>query len=104
MRTWERVTYQERCGNCGNLLSADSPMQTITRHGLNRKLIRCVLCAEGEPPADLPIRERSVELTDRVARMKELSTAMPTRTRGALKKAAVEWMPYRENREPGDDD
>ncbi len=99
MRAWERVTYSERCGGCGNLLVADSPMQTISRHGLQRKLIRCVLCADGEPPSDLPIRERHVELTDQVERMKALNTAMPVRTRGALKKAAAEWMPYRESDE-----
>lgn len=111
MRTWERVTYQERCGACGTLLSADAPMQTITRHGLKRKLLRCVLCAEGEAPPDLPSRPARLSVEERVGQiaMQPLQTAMPDRTRGALKQMATatirdEWMPYRETREPGEDD
>jgi hypothetical protein len=104
MRAWERVTYLERCGNCGTELHEGDPVQTITRPGLNRKLLRGVCCAEGQPPAGLSTTGQNVKLEDQIGRMKALATAMPVRTRGALKQAAREWMPYRENREPGDDD
>ncbi len=104
MRAWERVTFLEHCGHCGAELREGDPVQTISRVGLRRTLLRGVCCAEGEPPADLPQRPPRVQLEDQVERMKSLSTAMPqTRTRGALKEMAREWMPYRESREPGED-
>ncbi len=101
MRAWERVAYLEHCGGCGRELSVDEPVQTITTHGLNRKLLRGVCCADGAPPADLAPRPTRIVLEDQVSRMQALQSAMPQRTRGALKKAAAEWKPYRE---PGEDD
>jgi hypothetical protein len=105
VRVWTRVTYLERCGNCGAELREGDPVQTITRHGLNRKLLRGVCCADGEPPGDLPRRTPNLKLEDQIGRMKALSAAMPARTRGALKQMAAqtEWVPYKENREPGED-
>ena len=105
---WERVAYLEHCGSCGRELTVDEPVQTITRYGLRRKLFRGTCCADGPAPANLPARPKPIELTDQIHRMKTLSTAMPPRTRGALKQMAQdtarpEWMPYKENREPGED-
>jgi hypothetical protein len=103
MRAWERVTYQERCGHCGALLKAGDAMQTVSRHGLNRKLIRCGVCADGDVPPDLPESPVHVSVQEQIGRMQSLQSVMPTRTRGSLKEMAREWMPYKETREPGED-
>lgn len=110
MRAWERVTYLEHCGHCGAHLHAGDPMQTITRHGLKRKLIRCPACAEGDVPPDLPHNPVHLSVEERVAQIRmqpvqaAQASALPTRTRGALREAAREWMPFREGRDPGEDD
>lgn len=102
MRAWERVTYLEHCGGCGAELAAGVAVQTISRPGLKRKLLRGVCCADGEPPADLPERQTPVRLEDQIGRMQALQTAIPVRTRGALKELAKrEWTPYRDPGEEG---
>jgi len=92
MRTWERVVYQERCGGCGTLLSAGMPMQTISRHGLNRQLVRCALCADGDVPPALPDDPVHLSVQERLAeiRMRPIQAATPPRTRGAFKEFARE--------------
>lgn len=96
MRTWERVTYQERCGRCGLLLERGMAIQVITRNGLKRKLLRCAICADSAVPPDLP---ESPEVTSVEERVKQLASVAP-KTRGELKAMAREWMPFRE---PGED-
>ena len=108
MRAWERVLYQEHCGNCGIEMLAGNPMQTITRNGLRRKLLRCGSCADGPVPPDLPENPVRLSLQERVSQiaMPSIQSAMPERTRGALRRRAQElpeWMPFKENREPGED-
>lgn len=86
-------------------------MQTITRPGLKRKLLRCVLCADGDAPPDLPSRPVRLSLEARIGQiaMQPVQSVIPERTRGALKQMAQattprEYLPYKESREPGEDD
>jgi hypothetical protein len=68
---------------------------------VKRELVRCATCA-GEAPPELPalLVAGGIEASGFTA----IGKAAPKRTRGALKDLAVkEWMPYRENREPGED-
>lgn len=96
MRHWERVAYREKCGRCGDLIAAGSPIQTASVAGITRKLIRCEKCADGEAPPDLPaLPER--ETVEQIAARFPLAPAraiVPTRTRGALKTMAREYLPH----------
>lgn len=95
MRTWERVTYREKCGGCGAQLAKGAAMQVIALHGVRRKLIRCENCA-GEAPPSLPeliepenVEQRAAKLGLTLAR-----DVAPERKRGALKAMAAEWLPH----------
>ena len=57
MRTWSRCAVETTCGHCGNRMRVGTPMQTIRPdavHAPNGRFVRCPICAEGEPPDDLP--------------------------------------------------
>src|SRR3954470_8119476 len=96
MRTWERVAYREKCGRCGMLVHEGSPIQTVTRHGMRRKLMRCENCAEGDAPPDLPALPERETVEQIAARfpMAPARTVTPTRTRGELKTMAREYLPH----------
>lgn len=57
MRTWARIPDRASCGGCGQELKQGSPVQLITpdpSRPISKPKVRCVFCAEGTPPADLP--------------------------------------------------
>jgi hypothetical protein len=59
MRTWRRVIDMEHCGGCGQTLKPGQPMQVVESdpsRNLKRKrpFVRCVFCADGTPPDDIP--------------------------------------------------
>ena len=42
------------CGGCGAAVEKGAPIQAIHFPMVTRVTLRCVQCAEGAPPADLP--------------------------------------------------
>lgn len=62
MRTWTRAIGATKCGSCGRDLVVEDPIQLVILEGVKRQGQRCVWCADGEPPPDLPaaIVNRSV--------------------------------------------
>lgn len=63
MRTWRRAEWDHVCGACARPIRRGHPMQVIAIIGCAAKPIRCVLCAEGVPPSDLPpLPDRSAPL------------------------------------------
>lgn len=111
-RRWERVTYREKCGRCGALLKAGDPMLLIAFVGMKRALIRCEQC-EGPAPPDLPERPEIYSVAE-LALQRIRNTAMtpvaqlpqsaPLPRLVVDNTAPREWLPYRETREPGEDD
>jgi len=55
MRTWTKVAYADRCGSCGVVLETGSWMQLLQLPGVTKQKARCVECAEGKPPLDVPL-------------------------------------------------
>ena len=60
-RVWTSCSVETLCGSCRNRIRVGHPMQEITphpdRHLTARErhpFVRCRLCADGEPPDDLP--------------------------------------------------
>ena len=83
MRKWSRVAYQERCGLCGSLLGADTPVMEITLPNSSIVKYRCEDCVGSAPP-DLPARiSLSETIETKMARIRELATVR-------------EWMPYKD--------
>ncbi len=68
-------------------------MLLVTLPGVKRPLVRCRTCAGDEPPDDLP------ELLESGG----LHPTTLTRAKREYAQAVKEWMPYRENREPGEE-
>lgn len=88
MRKWERVSYRERCGQCGKLLAKNEPVLAITLNGVQRTLWRCGECA-GPVPPDLPDRIETESLESKIERLKDLG----------LKRTAADAMPEASRRE-----
>ena len=78
MKTWARATQAITCGrDPSHMIELGDPIQVITIHQLARRLIRCVQCAEGTPPPDLPaLVERQIEPSTPL-RMRPLRDALP---------------------------
>lgn len=54
MRSWTRAGQDCLCGHCRVALVRGTPIQVVTMAGLTRRLVRCLWCADGLPPPDLP--------------------------------------------------
>lgn len=55
MRRWIRATITTQCGaRPEHLIQVGEPMQVLEIQGMKRSLVRCVQCAQGDPPPDLP--------------------------------------------------
>ncbi len=101
-RSWKRVPTDCFCGYCqpNRQIVKGEPALFITLPGVKRDRIRCQNCA-GEAPPDLP--ELMVAGGIEPSRMTRAGLSAPGRTRGELKTAIREWMPYRESRIPGEE-
>lgn len=82
------------CGLCGKLWPEDSAALFIQLRTMTRRLVRMPCCA-GDAPPDLP--QRIKRSFPSVGDFASLQAAAPKRTRGALKAAVNEWMPYRDS-------
>lgn len=98
MRTWVRATFLAMCGKCGREIRAGEPLQQVRCQGygptpVERVRVRCTACADGEPPADLPVRvERTFEpIAPGMARLSTASLPLDFKARQMA-------------REPGEDD
>lgn len=100
-RIWRRAPVACFCGHCGlnRAIQRGEPAIYIRVNDQVRELIRCAECAGEKPPEDLPdlLEPGGIE-TSGFTRLGKLA---PKRTRGALKTAVKEWMPYRESGEEG---
>lgn len=56
MRTWMRLPGPRLrfCGGCDQPIAPGDPVQVVTLEGLQRELLRCAGCAEGDVPPGLP--------------------------------------------------
>lgn len=52
--SWTRSPIENRCGLCGREIPAGQPQQQLMGAQLRHAKVRCVDCADGEVPADLP--------------------------------------------------
>ena len=95
-REWRRVPTDCFCGFCmpHRLIKKGEPALYITLSYVKRPRLRCQTCAGETPPDELPdLRESGgIETTTLIRAKREFKTF------------TEEWMPYRESREPGDDD
>ena len=82
MRTWVRVATDTLCGRCGAQLSSNAPAQLVTMPPATWKLLRCVACADGPVPDELPYRS-----------LKPIELPLGFTRAGASR---PEWLPYRE--------
>ena len=63
MRTWSRALSGMLCGRCMRVIVAGEPVQVIALEGVKHQKRRCVGCAEGDPPPDLPAVVRAHRTT-----------------------------------------
>jgi hypothetical protein len=57
VRTWTRAIGDTICGgHAQHEIRLGDPMQVIALPDVKRVGVRCCLCADGEPPPDLPAR------------------------------------------------
>lgn len=93
-RHWEITKIEMLCGGCAKYLEKKTPVQVIDLVGVKRKHFRGPCCAEGEPPEDISEGPTDREiLAERVESIKSIS-----------QRVTESWMPYKESREPGEDD
>ena len=91
MRTWVTVPLAERCGQCGAEIPMGFAAVQIELPGVKRKRYRGECCAGAAPP-NLPAHLERAALPP--LDLTRLSALVPERTRGALKAAAREYLPY----------
>ena len=93
MEQWTRASVACLCGYCGAFIDKDVPIRLTIIVGIKKNRIRGQCCA-GPAPPDLPARiERNkIELRG----FTPIVRASPHRTRGALRRALAEWMPYKD--------
>ena len=100
-RVWRRAPVACFCGYCGlkRAIQRGEPAIYVRVKPEMRELVRCADCAGEQPPDDLPELHEpgGIETSGFTA----IGKVAPKRTRGALKTAAREWMPYRESGEEG---
>ncbi len=87
MRTWARVSLRGRCGACGTVLEHNTLVQELSFSGMKRKLLRCVSCADGPAPLDLPVLTERHEHGRSTKPMKSLAPLAANATR--------EWMAHK---------
>ncbi len=101
MRRWARAPRALFCGFCSHrTIAKDEPVCYVKLGHVGRELVRCPDCA-GPAPPDLPAAIRTKEPGDFSM---VLLNALKPKTRGELRAQLKERLPYREHREPGDDD
>lgn len=86
---WERATSDTLCGYCRLHIPEDAPIHVTTLVGVDRKRIRCQLCA-GPAPPDLP------DHLPRTTLPATKSKSKSTMTKLADVDDAREWLPYSE--------
>ena len=91
MRTWVTLPLAERCGQCGTEIPAGFAAVQIELSGVKRKRYRGECCAGAAPP-NLPAQIERAALPK--LDLSRLEALMPTRTRGALKAMAREYLPH----------
>lgn len=102
-REWARVPTARFCGYCRppRTIEKGEPAMLIKLPGVSRPLARCQSCA-GEAPPELPERVVVAGVTELAQRgFTKAASHAPGRTRGELRAAAREWMPYRDPGEEG---
>jgi len=101
MRRWTRANTATLCGHCAARLEEGAAVQLVKVGDVKRELVRGVCCA-GPAPPDLPTR---LVLRQTTKKFKPLDTsklvAAVTQNNAAQLR---ERMPYRESREPGEDE
>ena len=99
---WRRVPADTLCGYCVNrVIAKGEPVLFTTLPTVKRERVRCVSCA-GPAPPDLPERLEVAGVAEMAHHgFSKLSNHAPRRTRGALREAVKEWMPYRDPGEEG---
>ena len=100
MRQWIRVTRVLRCGLCDRVIPAGEPVLRVQLAVVAKPLWRCVECY-GPAPRELPLLMLMEPRAPAGLSGMSHVTAVKPATRGALRTAVREWMPYRE---PGSDD
>lgn len=63
MRTWIRTPRRLVCGKCAAPIAIGDLAQVLSRAEQTWRLHRCVSCADGEPPEDLPALPERIEVT-----------------------------------------
>lgn len=98
MKRWGRATRNVFCGYCRlREIPKGDPVLYVKTSAMTREMRRCVDCS-GPAPPDLPPLIEQKAPGD--FSMTHVASSRP-KTRGDLKAAVKEWLPYRE---PGEDD
>ncbi len=99
-RQWRRAPSATLCGYCSQrTIERGEPVIYIKiSPNIKREMVRCQTCA-GEAPPELP--ELLVSGGIETSGFMSIGRAAPGRTRGQLKAAVKEWMPYRDPGEEG---
>lgn len=92
-RIWKRAQLDSVCGFCipPRRIAYGEPALYVKLDGITHTKIRCADCAGEAIPEGLDDVQQI-----KTSGFTKLSKAAPGRTRGELKAAVREWMPYRE--------
>lgn len=71
------------CGLCGKPIAIGGPIQEVQLTKVQRVLIRCEACAEGQVPPDLPDRIVPSSRTKRMTPIRQLATRQDWKERQA---------------------
>lgn len=97
MRTWTRADRDRLCGNCHKPILCGQPLQEIAsapERRVKTVKLRCVNCADGQPPPDLPVAiEKSIPIP--------VTSTFPTRVGMVL--LPLDYKLAAAGREPGED-
>lgn len=93
-RHWEIAKIELLCGGCAKYLDKKTPIQVIEFVGVKKKHFRGPCCAEGDAPAE--ISEGPSDRDILVTRVESI--------RSIGQRVMSEWTPYRDGRDPGEDD
>lgn len=92
MRAWGYAPRVMSCGSCGHPIVGGAPVSYWQEAGKAWSRLRCVECAGDVAPPPLP--DAIVTKAPEENTMTRISDTAPTRTRGALREVAREWLPY----------